>query len=118
MKNQKVLSIDYFDKFQCIGNKCEDHCCKNWGITIDKKTFTKYKKLQQSEFKIKLLDNIGRNRNSKSDYDYGKIKLVNNICPMFSEDGLCEVYQNIGEKNMCYTCRIYPRFYNQVYDTV
>lgn len=37
MKRQQVLSVDYFDKFECIGNKCEDHCCKNWSITIDKK---------------------------------------------------------------------------------
>lgn len=118
MKRQQVLSIDYFDKFKCIGNKCEDHCCKNWSITIDKKTYMMYKKLQQSEFKNKLLDNTGRNRQSKSDYDYAKIKLVNNICPMFSEEGLCEVYSNIGEENMCYTCKTYPRFYNQVDNTL
>lgn len=37
---------------------------------------------------------------------------------MFSEDGLCEVYSNIGEENMCYTCKTYPRFYNQVDNTL
>ncbi len=118
MKRQKVLSIDYYDNFKCIGNRCEDHCCKDWGITIDKKTYTKYKKLQSSEFKSKLIDNIGRNRKSKSDYDYAKINLIDNKCPMLSEEGLCEIYQNIGQENMCHTCKTYPRSYNQVDDTV
>lgn len=114
MKKQQVLSIDYFDKFECIGDKCEDHCCKNWNIDIDKKTYMKYKKLQQSEFKNKLVNSIGRNRQSKSDYNYAKIKLVNGMCSMLSKDGLCDVYSNIGPQNMCYTCKVYPRYYNQV----
>lgn len=114
MKRQQVLNIDYFDKFECIGNKCEDNCCKNWSITIDKKTYMKYKRLQGSEFKDKLLDNIGRNRKSKSEYDYAKINLIFNRCPMMSAEGLCEVYINIGPENMCHTCKTYPRYYNQV----
>lgn len=113
-----VLSIDYYNDFECVGNKCEDHCCKDWSITIDKKTYMKYKKLQSSEFKNKLMDNVGRNRQSKSDYDYAKIKLDNRVCPMLSNEGLCEVYSNIGEENMCYTCKTYPRYYNEVDNTI
>lgn len=117
MKRQ-ILSMDYYNDFRCIGNKCEDHCCKDWRITIDKKTYMKYKKLQNSEFKNKLMDNVGRNRQSKSDYDYAKINLINNSCPMLSDEGLCEVYLNIGEENMCYTCKAYPRCYNEVDDRI
>ena len=118
MKRQQVLSIDYFDKFECVGNECEDHCCKDWNITVDKKTYMKYKRLQGSKFKNKLLDNIGRNRKSKSEYDYAKINLISNSCPMVSAEGLCEVYINIGPENMCHTCKTYPRYYNQVDDTI
>lgn len=113
-----VLSIDYYNDFKCIGNKCEDHCCKDWSITIDKKTYIKYKKLQSSEFKNKLMDNVGRNRQSKSDYDYAKIKLSDRVCPMLSDEGLCQVYLNIGEENMCHTCKTYPRYYNKVDDRI
>lgn len=118
MKKYKSLRMDYYDNFRCVGNECEDHCCKDWSITIDKKTYIKYKKIQNSEFKNKLVNNIGRNRQSKSDLDYAKIKLVDNKCPMLSEEGLCEVYMNIGEENMCYTCKTYPRSYNLVDDTI
>lgn len=118
MKKYKVLSVDYNDEFECIGNKCEDHCCKDWNITVDKKTYMKYKKLASSEFKTKLCNNVGRNRKSKSDYDYAKINLIDNKCPMLSEEGLCDVYKNIGPENMCYTCKTYPRIYNAVDDTI
>ncbi|EQK43631.1 hypothetical protein C672_2575 [[Clostridium] bifermentans ATCC 638] len=116
MKKYKNLRMDYYDNFRCSGNKCEDTCCKDWNISIDKKTYVLYKNLKNSEFKNKLMESIGRNRQSKSELDYAKIKLVNNKCPMLSEDGLCEVYNNLGEEHMCNTCKTYPRSYNLVED--
>ncbi len=118
MAKFKVLSIDYYDEFKCIGNACEDHCCKGWKITVDKTTYSKYRKLPYSEFKNKLDSNINRNRKSKSDYDYAKINLIDKKCPMLSKDRLCEVYMNLGEEYMCHTCRTYPRVFNQVDDIV
>lgn len=116
MKKYKNLRMDYYDDFSCSGNKCEDTCCKDWNITIDKKTYMTYKNLENSEFKNKLIKSIGRNRQSKSDFDYSKIKLVENKCPMLSKNGLCEVYTNLGEEHMCNTCKTYPRSYNLVGD--
>lgn len=118
MRKYKNLRMDYYDNFRCTGNQCEDTCCKDWNITIDKNTYMKYKKLQNSEFKNKLINNIGRNRQSKCEFDYAKIKLIDNKCPMLSQEGLCEVYINTGEENMCHTCKTYPRSYNLVDDTI
>lgn len=113
-----VLSIDYYKEFECIGNKCEDNCCKDWKITIDKKTYNKYKKLPVSDFSKKLNNCINRDRKSKNDRHYAKINLVDKKCPMISKDGLCEVYLNLGPENMSYTCRTYPRVYNLVDNTI
>ena len=118
MTKFNVLSIDYYKDFECIGNKCEDNCCKDWKITIDKKTYNKYKKLPVSDFSKKLNNNINRDRKSKSDKHYAKINLIDKKCPMFSKDGLCEIYLNLGPENMCYTCRTYPRVYNLVDNTI
>lgn len=112
------LSMEYYNGFKCIGNQCEDHCCKGWTITIDKKTFKNYKKLKKTEFSSKLNSSIIRNTNETSNNRYGKFKLVDGVCPMLSEDRLCEIYQNIGEKNMCHTCKVYPRSYNKVNDRI
>lgn len=118
MTKYKVLNIDYYDDFKCIGNACEDHCCQGWKITVDKSTYNKYKKLPSSEFKNKLESNINRNRKSVSDSDYAKVNLINKKCPMLSEDRLCEVYLNLGEDYMCNTCKTYPRVLNQVDDII
>lgn len=110
------LSMEYYKKFKCIGNQCEDHCCKGWTIAIDKKTFKNYKQLKKTEFSSKLKSSIERNKDAISNNSYGFFKLVNGSCPMLSEDRLCEIYQNIGEDNMCNTCTVYPRSYNKVND--
>lgn len=118
MTKFNVLSIDYYKDFECIGSKCEDNCCKDWRITIDKKTYNKYKKLPVSDFSKKLNNNINRYRKSTNDRHYAKINLVDKKCPMISKDGLCEVYLNLGPENMSYTCRTYPRVYNLVDNTI
>ena len=110
----EFLSMEYYKNFKCIGNECEDHCCKAWTITIDKKTFKNYKNLNKTNFSKKLNSSIKRNRNMASIHNYGKFELVGGLCPMLSEDRLCEVYLNIGEENMCNTCKTYPRIYNKV----
>ncbi|MGL6104483.1 flagellin lysine-N-methylase [Romboutsia sp.] len=118
MEKCKVLVPEYYNEFKCIGNKCEDHCCKGWSITIDKDTYMKYKKTKNVEFRNKLNNSINRNRKSGSESSYGKIKLIDDVCPMFSEEGLCEVYINLGPDNMCNTCKTYPRTYNKVDDII
>lgn len=118
MTKFNVLSIDYYKEFECIGNKCEDNCCKDWIITIDKKTYNKYKKLPVSDFSKKLNNNINRYRKSTHDRHYAKINLIDKKCPMICKDGLCEVYLNLGPENMSYTCRTYPRVYNLVDNTI
>lgn len=118
MRKSKVLVPNYYDKFECIGGKCEDHCCKAWTITIDKDTYTKYNKLKNSEFKKKLNESISRNRKSDSNSSYGKIRLENGVCPMFNEEGLCEVYLNLGPEYMSDTCKQYPRQYNKVDEVI
>lgn len=114
----EILSMEYYNKFRCSGSECEDHCCKGWAITIDKKTFKTYKNLKNNEFSKKLKSSIVKNKNSVGTNNYGRFKLVDGTCPLFSEEGLCEVYLNIGEENMCNTCKVYPRMYNKVNDRI
>lgn len=108
-----VLKPTYFDKFKCIGSKCEDNCCQGWSIDIDKRTYKKYTK-SNSKIKNKLKENIKRNRNSKNEYDYAKVILdrKNGKCTFLTEEKLCGIYAELGEENMSYLCRQYPRAYS------
>lgn len=109
--NYKYLLPNYFKNFSCIGRDCEETCCKNWRITIDKSTYKRYQKLTSNEFnlfsddKILLLNN-GEDRDQ---YAYFKLREKDDACPFLDNDLLCSIYKNLGRINLCRTCRIYPR---------
>ena len=37
-------------------------------------------------------------------------------CPFLDDNNLCEVYKNLSPKDMCLTCKIYPRRYRYIND--
>lgn len=105
----KVLKPFYYDDFKCIAGDCIDNCCQaEWEISIDKKTYKKYKKLK-GQWGNKINSNIGRVRNNSSDLRYGKIKLQNKGCSLLDDEGLCTIHSKLGEGYLCNICRFYPR---------
>ena len=30
-----IKTYAFVEKFQCLGDKCEDTCCKGWGMQLD-----------------------------------------------------------------------------------
>ena len=105
----KVLKPFYYDDFKCIAGDCIDNCCHaEWEISIDKKTYKKYRKLK-GQWGNKINNNIGRIRSNISDLRYGKIKLKDKGCSLLDEKGLCTIHANLGVEYLCNTCKVYPR---------
>lgn len=105
----KVLKPFYYDDFKCIAGDCIDNCCRaEWEISIDKKTYKKYRKLK-GQWGNKINNNIGRIRSNISDLRYGKIKLKDKGCSLLDEKGLCTIHANLGVGYLCNTCKVYPR---------
>ena len=115
----KVLKPFYYDDFKCIAGDCIDNCCHaEWEISIDKKTYKKYRKLK-GQWGNKINNNIGRIRSNISDLRYGKIKLKDKGCSLLDEEGLCSIHAKLGERYLCNTCRVYPRMvikFGEVYE--
>ena len=117
----KVLKPFYYDDFKCIGGQCIDNCCSNnWNIDIDEKTYKKYKKLK-GDWGKRINSNISRNRSKgkENHFRYGKINLKNGKCELLTEEGLCTLHRDLGEKYLCMTCKIYPREikkYGEIYE--
>ena len=108
----------YYDKFKCIGNKCKDTCCAGWKVTIDKKSYLKYKNVK-GEFSSRIKNSVTRIKKSKNDLYYAEMKLVDGRCQFLNEDNLCDIYINLGENYLCNTCKQYPRIihkYNDLYE--
>lgn len=101
-----IITPEYIKNFSCIADKCEDHCCHSWDISIDKSTYQFM--TQKSELKNKAAKVILRTK-GESPY-YAKIELDNNgVCPFRENNGLCEVHKVHGHKRLSNTCQSYPR---------
>lgn len=108
------LAIDAFDEFTCIGDLCEDHCCKGWSVIIDKDTHEVYEKVKDAKFKDKF--NVGVSKLKKGSRNNFSVMNLNGEgnCYFLDENQLCEIYKTLGSDKMSYTCRTYPRQIIQV----
>lgn len=92
---------DYYKKFQCTADQCEDTCCAGWQIVVDKKSLKKYKAVK-SPYRKALRKNVNwRQETFRQDKE--------KRCAFLNNDNLCDMYINLGEGSLCKTCRLYPR---------
>ena len=84
------------------------NCCLRWGYILwENKELEKLKNAECSEELRKLIDTSFE----KKGENY-IIKLRENvICPFLTEDRLCSIQKELGEKYLSKTCRIYPRMF-------
>ena len=105
----KVRVPNYFKEFKCIASKCEDTCCAGWEIVIDEESYEKYKEVRgdfKEELRSKIVKSEGEN-----------IFLLNKgNCAFLNEKKMCEIYINLGEEYLCYTCREFPRYREEFFD--
>lgn len=95
----KVFYPDYFESFRCIAGACPDSCCKEWAVDIDPETANIYRQLPGS---------MGDRLRSVLTDD-NCMTLENGRCPMWRQDGLCEIQAQLGHEALCKTCRDFPR---------
>lgn len=101
-----VISISprLFADFCCIAEKCPSNCCAaGWNITWTEEEFARLRSAECG----KLCSDVG---GCFIGSGYKTIKLnERGECPFLSEDGLCRIQRDLGEKYLSYTCRKYPR---------
>lgn len=115
------LKPDFYDDFSCVGGDCRNNCCHhNWRIDIDKKMYKYYKSIKDSDMKGKVDDYIIRNKQATSPKNYAFIKQLTNPrrCGFETENGLCSIHAKLGYNALCDTCKVYPRTYHKVENTV
>ncbi|EGT3616951.1 flagellar protein FliB [Clostridium perfringens] len=106
----KVRVPNYFNEFKCIASECEDTCCAGWGIVIDDETRGYYEKVE-GEF-----GEILRSKIVKDDDGDNVFLLNNGNCSFLNENKMCDIYINLGEEHLCYTCKQFPRYTEEFLD--
>lgn len=100
-----MFSPDYYNKFKCIADKCEDSCCRSgWEIPIDDDTYAAYKAHGISD----LDDNI----TTGADGDRIFKLRSDGVCPYLRSNGLCRLYTETGGR-LGEICANYPRFFEE-----
>ena len=99
---------DYYGKFKCIADRCEATCCAGWQIVIDEEALERYES-EDSDYGAILRDRI--------DWEEGVFHQdCRKRCAFLKEDNLCEMYQQLGEESLCFTCTNYPRHIEEFED--
>ena len=105
----KVIKFSYYDEFRCIGPECTDSCCKNWGITLTKREYLNYKKMDCSP-ELRTIIDTAFTRLRKDDYQYAAMKLKENgDCPFLGKDSLCKIQKEKGAEALSVICNFFPR---------
>ncbi len=96
------LTPEYYYRFRCLAGACPDSCCKEWEVDVDPVSAERYRALSGP-----LGDRL---RQVLRDDDGGTcLTIANKRCPMWRNDGLCEIQCELGHDALCATCREYPR---------
>jgi lysine-N-methylase len=100
----------YAAAFQCIGAACEDHCCGDFDIPLDRRTYERYQGLRSE----RLVQIVQRSVSVQSPHGpdglYGVIHgEPSGLCPFFDADRLCAIQSEAGADALSATCSIYPR---------
>lgn len=100
----------YYDSFHCIAGRCEDTCCAGWEIDIDDRSYGYYKKVP-GEFGRRLRENIQKYQEEENTaYEaHGFILKKDRRCPFLNQEGLCDLYIELGEDALCDVCTNTPR---------
>lgn len=94
------ITWNVYNQFRCIAEKCTDSCCAGWEVDVDETAQSYYRTLEGP-----LGDRL---RQVLRD---GAMILENGRCPMWRQDGLCEIQAQLGHDALCQVCREYPRLY-------
>ena len=100
----KEVFPNYYEKFNCIADKCQHSCCIGWEIDIDEDTMELYNSLE-GEFADRIRANIS------GDVPHFVLK-DDERCPFLNESGLCDIICELGDGALCDICYLHPRFSN------
>lgn len=107
----KVFKSGYFDDFRCLAGACPDSCCQEWEVDVDDAAARRYFGLS-GELGERL-----RQKLKRADGGY-YLEITDRRCPMWREDGLCQIQAELGHEGLCQVCREYPRLTHDYGDFV
>lgn len=102
----------FAERFQCIGARCEDHCCSQWQVSVDRAHYLSLKqamagsRAEREEFRRTHV----RDRDATSERGFARMTLQpGGDCSMLDGAGWCRIQARYGERHLPDVCATYPR---------
>ena len=108
----KLLKPSYYDQFRCIAGACPDSCCQEWDVQVDSMSAQRYLSLPGP-----LGDDLRKKLKQDDEGEY-YLEITDRRCPMWRQDGLCQIQVELGEDGLCQVCRTFPRLRHDYGDFV
>lgn len=99
----QIVYPDYYTQFRCIAGDCPDSCCHAWAVAVDEGSARRYRAIPGE------LGDMLRAHLTEEDGDIILSLTQDGRCPMWRQDGLCELQYRLGADALCQTCRDFPR---------
>jgi lysine-N-methylase len=102
------IQLRYDKEFRCIGPDCEDLCCSNWKVEIDKATYERYKSI---ECLRPIVDAHVVRTGDGGTARYARIKFLDSTrhCPFLTSERWCRLHKEYGAEYLSPVCFHYPR---------
>jgi lysine-N-methylase len=101
-----MLQNHWLSDFECLGDKCEDTCCKGWGMQVDKGTIARYEKEAPELLEAVTSGEAEHIMKRDPETDY---------CIKF-DAGWCGVHAAKGTDFLGDACHFFPRVTRQLGD--
>ncbi len=110
----------YAAGFRCIGPECEDMCCRDWAIPVDRATYRKYQQMPAAGLGTRVAQYVSINATPGApESHFARILPTSSgLCAFFDADRLCAVQKACGPTGLPSTCSVYPRILNRVGETL
>lgn len=121
LKGKGPFTFKYMTRFLCINSECEEICCKDWKVCLNKTNYHMLKKCMSTTKaeRDKFQASLELDENSGNTQEYAVLKLQSDgNCSFLNKAGLCIINLNYSKSNLCDTCASYPRIVNKVGDRV
>jgi lysine-N-methylase len=117
--SRSTLRPTYAAAFRCIGDRCEDNCCSDWAIPLDRATYERYRQFPPEKLGAVVAEFVTIRPAPRPDEMYATIqRRATGVCPFFGEDHLCGVQAEYGAALLSATCSIFPRSLSAVGDAL
>jgi len=113
-----VISYSAMSDFRCLGDKCEDSCCRSWDISFDKKHFDLLKAKIINEGKDPTVfanDFVVANELEEKNFAQVIFDEAGD-CPFLEKCGLCKIHSEYGVDVLSDVCTFFPRVFVQYSD--